>query len=270
VKLAVVGYGMMGASCALAAKTRAVADEVWAFDQDHQALQKALSAGEIARVLTSTAEVSAADLTVIALPPLAARGFIQDLVAESVNPSLVTDVVSVKLPICRAASTLNFVGAHPLCGSEKSGASNAVPRLFEDAPCYICPKEGANDSTQAVEQFWQSLGCKTHRIDPSKHDLHMAYLSHLPHILSQLCVALAPFDADILPPSITELARLASSNPKLWSEIYAENAPSLNAVFAQAQAGVAGLLPQLLSGDAAAIESILAPIAARAAELRNK
>jgi prephenate dehydrogenase len=82
-------------------------------------------------------------------------------------------------------------------------------------------------------------------VDPEKHDLLMAALSHLPHLMAAALLRVA---SDISPealsfagPSFRDLTRVGASNPSLWSDILAENAPALG----EALGAFAGAMAQL-------------------------
>jgi prephenate dehydrogenase len=91
----------------------------------------------------------------------------------------------------------------------------------------------------------RELGAIPTAVDPEKHDLLMAALSHLPHLMA---AALLKVASDISPealsfagPSFRDLTRVGASNPELWSDILAENAPALG----EALAHFAGAMAQL-------------------------
>ena len=177
-------------------------------------------------------EVRGTDLVVLAAPISRITSLIQDLAPTD---ALITDAASTKMKIVREAEArrLRFVGGHPMAGSQLSGVTNARKDLFRGARYFLTPTSRTDpEDYRKVAQFVrQDLGAVPTAVDPEKHDLLVAALSHLPHLMA---VALLKVASDISPealtfagPSFRDLTRVGASNPTLWSDILAENAPAL-------------------------------------------
>jgi prephenate dehydrogenase len=191
-------------------------------------------------------EVREADLVVLAAPISRIPALIGDLAPTD---ALVTDVASTKTKIVREAEAraLRFVGGHPMAGSQLSGVVNAKEDLFHGARYFLTPTAHTDpEAYREVARFVrQDLGAVPTAVEPEKHDLLMAALSHLPHLMA---VALLKVASDISPealsfagPSFRDLTRVGASNPGLWSDILAENAPALG----EALGAFAGAMAQL-------------------------
>jgi prephenate dehydrogenase len=194
-------------------------------------LERATDIGAIDRASTMK-EVRGADLVVLAAPISRITTLIQDLAPTD---ALITDAASTKMKIVREAEArrLRFVGGHPMAGSQLSGVTNARKDLFRGARYFLTPTSRTDpEDYRKVAQFVrQDLGAVPTAVDPEKHDLLVAALSHLPHLMA---VALLKVASDISPealtfagPSFRDLTRVGASNPTLWSDIVAENAPAL-------------------------------------------
>ena len=239
--LAIVGVGLIGGSVGLAAK--AAGWEVVGVDEP-AALERATGLGALDRGSTMK-EVRGADLVVLAAPISRVTALIGDLVPTD---ALVTDVASAKMKIVAEAESrgLRFVGGHPMAGSQLSGVANAKGDLFRGARYFLTPTLRTDpEDYREVAQFVRELGAVPTAVDPEKHDLLMAALSHLPHLMA---AALLKVASDISPealsfagPSFRDLTRVGASNPGLWSDILAENAPALG----EALAAFAGAMAQL-------------------------
>ena len=177
-------------------------------------------------------EARGADLIVLAAPISHIPALIRNLPPTE---ALVTDVASTKTKVVREAEAkgLRFVGGHPMAGSQLSGVANAERDLFRGARYFLAPTgETDPNAYREVARFVrEDLGAVPTAVDPEKHDLLMATLSHLPHLMA---VALLKVASDISPealsfagPSFRDLTRVGASNPSLWSDIMAENAPAL-------------------------------------------
>ena len=209
-----------------------------------EVLEEAVASGAVDRPSTLK-EVREADLVVLAAP----ISKVTDLVAAlSPANALITDVASTKTAIVREAERcdLRFVGGHPMAGSQLSGVENARADLFKGARYFLTPTNRTEpDAYREVAGFVRSLGAVPTAVDPEKHDLLMAALSHLPHLMA---AALLKVASDISPealsfagPSFRDLTRVGASNPSLWSDILAENAPALG----EALGAFAGAMAQL-------------------------
>jgi prephenate dehydrogenase len=239
--LGIVGVGLIGGSVGLAAS-----ESGWeVVGVDHpDVLEEAANSGAIHRASTLK-EVREADLVVLAAP----ISKVTDLVADlSPTDTLITDVASAKSAIVSTAEGrgLRFVGGHPMAGSQLSGVANARANLFQGARYFLTPTGRTDpEDYREVAQFVRELGAVPTAVDPEKHDLLMAALSHLPHLMA---AALLKVASDISPealsfagPSFRDLTRVGASNPELWSDILAENAPALG----EALGAFAGAMAQL-------------------------
>ncbi len=207
-------------------------------------LERATELGAIDRASTLK-EARGADLVVLAAPISRIAALIGDLTPTD---AFITDVASTKTKIVREAEArgLRLVGGHPMAGSQLSGVVNARKELFRGARYFLTPTEKTDpEAYREVAQFVRSLGAVPRAVDPEKHDLLMAALSHLPHLMA---VALLKVASDISPealsfagPSFRDLTRVGASNPTLWSDILAENAPALGEVLG----AFAGAMAQL-------------------------
>jgi len=237
----VVGVGLIGGSAGLAA--RASGWDVIGVDKQ-EVLEEAVTIGAVDRPSTLK-EARGADLIVLATP----ISKVTELVAElPPTNALVTDVASAKMAVVREAEEhgLRFVGGHPMAGSQLSGVAHARADLFRGARYFLTPTEKTDpDVYREVAGFVRDLGAVPTAVDPEKHDLLMAALSHLPHLMA---AALLKVASDISPealsfagPSFRDLTRVGASNPSLWSDILAENAPALG----EALGAFAGAMAQL-------------------------
>ncbi len=239
--LGVIGVGLIGGSIGLAA--RGAEWEVVGVDEP-RVLERAQASGAIGRSSTLK-EVRGADLVVLAAPISRVTTLVEDLAPTD---ALTTDVASAKGAIVRAAERagLRFVGGHPMAGSQLSGVANARADLFRGARYFLTPTDRTDpEDYRKVSVFVRELGAIPTAVEPEKHDLLMAALSHLPHVMA---AALLKVASDISPealsfagPSFRDLTRVGASNPALWSDILAENAPALG----EALGAFAGAMAQL-------------------------
>src|SRR5215204_1201078 len=230
-RLAVVGTGLIGTSVGLAAK-RAGTGSVVAFDPDERSLVVAVERGAADGAAETLEEaVGGASLVVVAAPVSQLPALVPTVLAA--GDATVTDVGSTKGAVSAAAAgNGRFVGGHPMCGSESRGPEHATADLFEGATWFLTPvAETDPASLRRVHGFVSALGATPVAIEPETHDRVVALTSHLPHALANLLVNQAGANRveghDPLAAaggSLREMTRVAGANPRIWVDIFLENA----------------------------------------------
>jgi prephenate dehydrogenase len=171
----------------------------------------------------------------------------------------VTDVGSTKAAVCMAAGgSPRFIGGHPVCGSEARGPEHASADLFEGATWFLSPLAQSDpERYRLVHGFVTELGATPVAVDPSAHDRLVALTSHLPHVIANVLVNQAGATRiDGHEPltsaggSLRDMTRVAGANPRIWVDIYLENAASLRAALAEHRRGLEQVEAALDSGDA--------------------
>jgi prephenate dehydrogenase len=212
----IYGTGLIGTSLGLALKKRVPGIRVYGIDSP-EIVSSARSLGAIDDGNERVPEFP--DLIVLATP----IGSILKLLGElAAGPSVILDVGSTKVSICRkaAAHGLPFVGGHPMTGSEKSGPEAASGDLFDKAPFFLCPVSSApanalSKATAVVE----AIGANPVVISAEEHDRVVAQLSHLPQILSTLLADQTTEHRKLAGPGWKSFTRLAASPFHVWQDI---------------------------------------------------
>jgi prephenate dehydrogenase len=203
--------------------------------------------------------VREANLAVVAAPVAALAAQVQSTLESSGDGCTVTDVGSTKSGVCEAARrSARFVGGHPVCGSEAHGAEHASAELFEGATWFLAPLAETDPARyRKVHGFVSSLGATPVAIDPEAHDRLVGITSHLPHALANLLVNQAgagrveghePLAA--AGGSLRDMTRVAGANPRIWVDIFLENAGPLRESLGEHRRRVEQLESALASGDA--------------------
>jgi prephenate dehydrogenase len=261
VKVAVVGVGLIGGSIGLAAHQRLGA-QVVGHDPSAGALNAALARGAIAEAAdTLEAAVADAEFVFVAAPVSALASVVRDVLAATGPECVVTDVGSVKRAVADAISDPRFIGGHPLAGAETSGVEHARADLFADATWYLTPTPNtAGTAYERLHRLITRIGAWPTAVEPETHDVIMASVSHLPHVLANVLVAQAArvlsAEGERLPatgPSFRDMTRVAGANSALWGGIYAANADALVAAIDDLVARLTTVRGQLAAGDAEGI-----------------
>jgi prephenate dehydrogenase len=229
-RVGIVGLGLIGGSVAKALRARCPGVVITGVDRPEVMAQVAGSGVLDARG-RSLDDVLDVDLIVLSTP----IPEILDLVAalgRAGARAVVTDTGSTKRRIVQAASNaglLTFVGGHPMAGSERAGFEYARADLFEDQPWLIVPGQASDEDVLRVDQFVRGVGAVPHRVDAETHDRTMAYVSHLPQLLSVALMnaaggAVGDDGLGISGRALGEMTRLAASPAGIWQGILSTNA----------------------------------------------
>jgi prephenate dehydrogenase len=236
-KVGIFGIGLLGGSVALGLRERFLAEEIHAYDPDPGALEDALALQVVDKVHTSLGGwVNDLELGVLAAPVgvLVSEG--QKLAQYSGPHTVWLDVGSVKRPVVEALTGVlpNFVGSHPMAGSEKAGVEAAHAGLLQNAVWVITPTAGtAPNALEAVHSLVQNLGAYPLELAPELHDRLVARISHLPYLLAvglNRLVAQDPHQ-DLLmflaAGGFRDLTRVASGSPRMSRDMVVANKEAL-------------------------------------------
>lgn len=225
--VAILGPGLIGGSLALALAERGLAERLMIYARSPHALDAIRTAGVDAELTGNPSEaVAEADVVVLCVPIEAMAGLVREF-RDALKPgTLVTDVGSVKGSVDRDLAPLLedralWIGSHPMAGSEQAGFAAARADLFEGAAVIITPtKQTQPKAERLAKKFWEALGARLYILEPEFHDLAVAEISHVPHLLAAFLVAKATKEGRaIAGGGFRDTTRVASGSPELWTEI---------------------------------------------------
>ncbi|MBE3576650.1 MAG: prephenate dehydrogenase [Limnochordales bacterium] len=239
-RVAVIGVGLIGGSFGMALLRRGVAREVSGFDVDARSLDRAVALGAITQAARSLeAAVRGAELVIVAVPVAQVVEVTLQVLQLADPDAVVTDVASVKRPVMEAVAACGrraqFVGGHPMTGSERPGVDAADPYLFENAIYLLMTAEGENGPAISRLTRWiRAIGALPVTVDPDAHDRMVAAVSHLPHLLAAALVRAAdrvnadlPLTLSLAAGGFRDTTRIAAGDPNLWADIMLANAEPL-------------------------------------------
>jgi len=258
-RLAIVGTGLIGASVGLAAKRAGIASVV-GYDADADSLTVARERGAVDEASGSLDEaVEGAGLAVVATPVATLVDQVQATLTASGDECTVTDVGSTKRVVCAAVRERGrFIGGHPVCGSEAQGPRNASGELFEGATWFLTPvAETDPERYRSLHAFVASLGAVPVAVDAYAHDRLVALTSHVPHALANVLLNHAgSVRVDGHEPlaaaggSLRDMTRVAGANPRIWVDIFLDNAEELRRALGEHRRRIDELERALAEADA--------------------
>ncbi len=233
-KVTIVGVGLIGGSIGKAVRENRVAREVVGFSKRQSSLSNALKNGAIDKGSSDVKRaVSNADLVILSTPVKTIINMFSQINPHLKRGCIITDVGSTKGPIVEAAKKLsnpaNFIGSHPLTGSEKKGVAFASAQLFQRSNCIITPTDKTSRQVQEkVRRFWSRLGATVKSMTPLEHDQVLASISHLPHLLAYALMEAVPKEHLLFASTgFKDTTRIAASTPEMWSDICLTNSTNL-------------------------------------------
>ena len=235
-KIGFVGLGLIGGSIAKAIRHYYPDYEIIAFDKNKETLALATQESTI-DVACSSIDNNFSNCNYIFLcaPVSYNTAYLKQLKMHINDNCIVTDVGSVKSNIHKEIIALdmeeNFIGGHPMAGSEKSGFVNSKAILIENAYYIITPTaKVAKEKVDAYVSFIESLKSIPVVLDYEEHDYITGAISHLPHIIAS---ALVKFVKDndgkdelmkhLAAGGFKDITRIASSSPTMWQHICLKN-----------------------------------------------
>ncbi len=243
-KLAIVGVGLIGGSCALALKRAGAVKSVVGIGRSAGNLADALRLGVVDRALRIdeawTGELRDADVVLIATPVAQYPALFAAMAPAIGANTVVTDAGSTKQDVIAAARVAlgaalpRLVPGHPIAGTEHTGATAAFPSLFDGRNVILTPlPETAADATERVAAMWQACGARVTALEPERHDAIFAAVSHLPHVLAFALVAELATRPDAATyfehaaSGFRDFTRIAAGSPEMWRDIALANRDAL-------------------------------------------
>lgn len=233
-----IGFGLIGGSIAQALRDIYPDSDIMAYNyyetKPNERLEYAKAQGTLSRISTSLSDFSECDVIFLCAPVIKNVAYMEKLKPYLREDCILTDVGSVKGNIHKAAAELGlnrqFVGGHPMTGSEKTGYANSSSSFLKDAYYILTPtKESRPEYTEWLKSFVDAAGSVCMILDEVSHDRITAGISHVPHIFSAALVnAVAARDDEgyygkLAAGGFRGITRISSSSPEMWENICLAN-----------------------------------------------
>jgi prephenate dehydrogenase len=248
-RVRIVGTGLIGASLGLALSRRGFQVSLDDPSPTAAALARDLGAGVLA-----ADTIAAPDVIVVAAPP----DVVADVIVAELSAwpdAVVTDAASFKGAVLTAlldkgADLSRYVGSHPMAGREKSGAAAAQVDLFEGRSWVVAPGPQASErAVDMVRRIAEAAGSAVLVMTPDEHDAAVAAVSHVPQIAASLVASqlrdLPSVAVALSGQGIRDVTRIAASDPSMWTQILAGNAPAVRDVLESLAEELDGVLVAL-------------------------
>lgn len=239
--LAIVGLGFMGGSLAKVLKQK-FDFIITAVDSDKSSIEAALLEGVIQTGETQIDNIQwdLFDIIFLCTPIGPTIDLMKQLNGKVSKSAIVIDIGSTKQEIMGLAKNLDydFVGGHPMVGSEKFGYFYSKAHLFENAYFVLTPSDRVKQEklNQIIEMI-EEIGSIPVIMNPEQHDLITAVISHVPHVVAASLVHMAnDFESEdrfllkLAAGGFKDITRIASSSPNLWKQITLSNKEKINSV----------------------------------------
>lgn len=249
-RIAILGTGLLGASVGLGLRASGYKGRIVGWNRGAEGARTALEAGAVDEIVADGLEAArASQVVVLAVPIYATLDWMEQLAGVLGPEHLVTDVGSTKAQITAAAARLyntperaGFLPGHPMAGKERGGAGLADAELFRGAVWLFTDAPESNRSPQAevLAQEWRALvtamGSRTLDLDAERHDVMVAWVSHLPQFVATALSGLledevgeAPELKDVGGRGLREMTRLGASPFSMWRDIAHTNTANVEA-----------------------------------------
>lgn len=237
-KIGIIGLGLIGGSLAKALKQKCNINNIVAMDLDENILKKAFNEGIINSFTTSVDEsFYHCDFIFLCTPVNKIIHYVNKLLPYLNNDCILTDVGSTKhsiikdLKILKNEKNICFIGGHPMTGSEKTGYDASRGHLFENAYYILTPEDSTpQNKINILKNLITSIGAISIVISPEYHDLIVASISHVPHIIASSLVNMVKSLDDennsmhlLAAGGFKDITRIASSSPEMWHNICISN-----------------------------------------------
>lgn len=264
--LGIVGVGLIGGSIGLAARRSGCFGRMIGIGRDQANLRKAIGLGCIGEVADNLESLARqADIIVFCTPVDQIAEQILSIAGKCKPGTLITDAGSTKTQIVaqveeRLLDDVEFIGSHPLAGSEKRGAEHARADLFDNRLTVVTPTPSTRPNAEKrAGDFWRSLGCRVTSMPPDEHDQALALTSHLPHLVASALAGLLPKDLyEFTANGFRDTTRIAAGDPALWTPIFLHNHVELADATLRLERRLIEFTQALLAADKTTLTHLLA------------
>jgi len=237
-RIALLGLGHIASSIALGARKHGLAGHIAGHARTKATMETAKAIGFVDSIHERPGgAVKNADLVMLCVPVGSCGPLAQEIAPDLKPGAILSDVGSVKMAVIRDVAPhvpegVHFVPGHPVAGTEHSGPTSGFAELFEGRWNILTPDHGADAvAVKKLKTFWEALGAKVEIMDAKHHDIVLATVSHVPHLIAYNIVGTAADLEEVTKGEVIKFSasgfrdftRIAASDPTMWRDIFLNN-----------------------------------------------
>ena len=231
----IVGLGLMGGSLALSLKKLDFIDAIVGSDHNKEHQKAALSLKLVEKIVEFE-EIKKCDVIFLAIPVNGVIAALQNLKDVDEDTTIIDLGSTKELIISSVPKEIrkNFVGAHPMTGTENFGPHAAIEGLYNEKVVVLCDLEDSGELKQKrARKIFKNLEMRKYFMKSHEHDRHAAFISHMPHAISYSLANTVMKQENkhnilaLAAGGFRSMSRLAKSSPYMWEDIFRQNKENL-------------------------------------------
>jgi cyclohexadieny/prephenate dehydrogenase len=237
-KVALIGLGLIGSSLSHAIRRGKLAKSISGHARSAETRARAMELGLADEMHDTAADaVKGADLVILCTPVGTYAALAGEIGPHLEAGTILTDVGSVKKCVIKdvgphVPAGVHFIPGHPIAGTEHSGPESGFASLFDNRWSILTPVEGTDPAAvERLRAFWEACGSNVDIMDADHHDLVLAIVSHLPHLIAYNIVGTAADLEEVTKSEVIkysaggfrDFTRIAASDPVMWRDVFLTN-----------------------------------------------
>ncbi|MGE0212150.1 MAG: prephenate/arogenate dehydrogenase family protein [Parvibaculaceae bacterium] len=270
-RVALIGIGLIGSSLSHIMRRARLAGHIAGYAKSQKTRDRAMELGLCDSMHeTAAGAVKDADLVILCVP-VGACGPLAAEMAPALKPgAILTDVGSVKAAVVADVAPhvpqgVHFIPGHPIAGTEHSGPDAGFAELFANRWCVITPvPDSDREAVEKLLAFWRACGSNVETMTPEHHDMVLAIVSHLPHLIAYNIVSTAAHLEEVTKSEVIkysaggfrDFTRIAASDPVMWRDVFLNNRTAVLEMLGRFTEDLTALQRAIRFGDGAALETL--------------
>ena len=236
-----VGLGLIGGSIAKALRDAHPDIHLIAYNPHLEKVDQAIKDGVINEKISEIGKgFEDCDYIFLCAPVAHNNTNLEKLAPYISSKTTITDIGSVKTSIHETVHRLGldtqFIGGHPMAGTERIGYANSKAGILENAYYILTKTESTQeDRLRRYYDLVKSIGVIPLIVTYKQHDYITGAISHVPHVVSASLVNLVHDNdsSDQLMKTIAaggfkDITRISSSSPVMWQQICLTNSENIS------------------------------------------
>ncbi|WP_185864710.1 prephenate dehydrogenase [Blattabacterium cuenoti] len=238
--IGIIGLGLIGGSIGLGLRKYNFGKKFIGTDSNKDNAYNAIKLGIVDEIISLQDLILQSSIIILSIPVNEIEEILPSILNNISADTVIIDTGSTKNSICNRVlyhpKRSRFVATHPIAGIEKSGPTFAHHNLFYQKNCIICDCELSDpDAMDIAHKIYSTIDMRIIYLTSEEHDLYIAYMSHLPHVISfsLAYTILEKFDNkekifnNMMGSGLYSTTRLAESKPETWLPIFISNRKNL-------------------------------------------